>query len=113
MQRQRRRPMASGADDPAAAGAERAVGAAAEQLEGLVERRHGLALVIHQAAPRQISRPPSVTMKDGHAEIADQPALEAADQRADDEADQDRRRSRCSSAEADELGQAARPGSRP
>ena len=48
--------------------------------------------VTHHAAPRQTSRPPSVTMKEGIAEIGDQPALEQPDGAADQNRDEDRER---------------------
>ena len=43
-------------------------------------------LVTYQAKPRQTSKPPSVTMKEGTFEEGDDDALEGADGRADREA---------------------------
>ena len=75
-------PAGDGADDPAPGGAERALDAAADQPgSACPSARPSGRAVTHQAAPRQTSRPPSVTMKDGIAEIGDDAALEHPDRR--------------------------------
>ena len=61
-------PQASAAMTQVAVGADRALDAAAEQPgSGVSIGATVWPVVTHQAAPRQTSRPPSVTMKDGIA----------------------------------------------